>query len=96
MCWGLKVAEINSRLVMAETYRKLLLTHIHPLKPWLPTPTSMCSVTFDTNLLTEVMQKSKWHSRRFFSAAGRHSLTWIRFSQMSNTGKETVRSNGVT
>lgn len=28
--------------------------------------------------------------------SGRHSLTWIRFSQMSNTGKETVKSNRVT
>lgn len=54
MCWELKVAEADGRLVKAERFRKLLLTRAHPLKPWPPTPTPMCSVTFDTNLLTKV------------------------------------------
>lgn len=56
MCWELKIAEADSKPVKAERFRKLLLTHTHPLKPWPPTPTPMCSVTFDTNLLTKVTQ----------------------------------------
>lgn len=56
MCLEPKISEPDSSLVTAEMFRKLLLTHVHPLKTWLPTPTLMCSVTFDTNLLTKVMQ----------------------------------------
>jgi hypothetical protein len=56
MRWKLKIAEADGKLVKAERFRKLLLTHPHPLKPWPPTPTPVCSVTFDTNLLTKVTQ----------------------------------------
>ena len=56
MYWELKIAGADSELVKAERFRKSLLTHPPPLKPWRTTPTPMCSVAFDTNLPTKVTQ----------------------------------------
>lgn len=52
--WGRHTAGASGLLTEASTFGKLLLPHSHLFGLW-PTPHSMCSVTYDMNLLTKVM-----------------------------------------